>query len=382
MLIGIDASRALRAERTGTERYSLEIIRHLLQLDRAASHQWRLYVDTPADAGLFPKQSRTSDAENVELRHLPRQPMWTHRQLAGEIRRAQPDILFVPAHVLPFRWAGRRRTSTVVTVHDLGHRHFAGAHTRMQRLYLELSTRWNVATADRVIAVSHACARDISAAYGRSLAAIDVIHEAGGPITALSDARISATLARYGLQQPYFYFVGTIQPRKNLVRLIEAYTLLRRHSGQEWPLVLAGKAGWKYDEIVKACKASGFEQQIRLLGFVPDDDASALSAAAHSLCFPSLFEGFGLPVLEAQQRGIPVMTANSSSLPEIGGKGALYVDPLNVEEIADAMLRLSNDEALRQRLIAAGYENIKRFSWEKAAEETLAVLEQAARPKP
>jgi glycosyltransferase involved in cell wall biosynthesis len=170
-----------------------------------------------------------------------------------------------------------------------------------------------------------------------------------------------------------------VQPRKNLARLITAYERLCARQEIAWDLVLAGGAGWLSAPILAQARQSRYAERIHLPGYVPDADLPALLAGAYFFCFPSLYEGFGLPVLEAQQLGVPVITsnhsaANNSALPEIAGEAALLVDPTDVEAIAQAMLTLSQDEALRQRLIEAGYANVQRFSWEKAAAETLAVL--------
>ena len=145
--------------------------------------------------------------------------------------------------------------------------------------------------------------------------------------------------------------------------------------------MLAGGTGWLSQALDEAVKQRGLADRIQFTGYVADEALPALYRNARFFCFPSLFEGFGLPILEAQSYGVPVMTANNSSLPEIAGDAAILVDPTDVDAIADAMLRLSQDEALRQRLIEAGYQNVKRFSWVKAAQETLAVLKAAARSK-
>jgi glycosyltransferase involved in cell wall biosynthesis len=161
--------------------------------------------------------------------------------------------------------------------------------------------------------------------------------------------------------------------------LISAYEQLCQRGEVAFDLVLAGKVGWLSDEIVAQAKASAQAERIHLLDYVPDNDLPPLMTGATFFTYPSLYEGFGLPLLEAQSLGVPVMSAKGSSLPEVAGDAALYVDPTDVEAIAQAMLRLSQDEALRQELIAAGYRNVQRFSWEKAAAETLTVLEEAAR---
>lgn len=375
MLIGIDASRALRARRTGTERYSLEIIRHLLRLPEAATHGWRLYVDADVDPEAFQVRSDVK----MEVRVLPSRRMWTHRALGPEVLRHPPDALFIPAHVLPFTLPPRRLPPNVVTVHDLGYRHFPQAHTRSQRWYLEASTRWNAANATRVIAISQATARDLQAAYGTPAAKIRVIYEATAGWERTDETSQQTVRQKYGLERPYALFTGSIQPRKNLDRLIAAYARLHAAEPLSWDLALTGARGWLSDPLYEQVHALGLEERVRFTGYVPDDDLLALLSGARFFTFPSLFEGFGLPVLEAQSVGVPVMTANNSSLPEIAGDAALLVDPTDVDAIADAMLRLSQDEALRQRLIEAGYENVKRFSWTKAAAETLAVLEEAAR---
>ena len=377
LVIGIDASRALRPRPAGPERYAAEIIRHLLQLPGAGRHRWRLYTDQPAGDALFPQRTPGAEEANVELCVLPWRRMWTHRCLAAEVRRRPPDVLFVPSHVVPFTlppWL----PPCVVTVHDLGYHVLPAAHTWSQRLYLTWGTRWSAAVARRVIAVSGATARDLQRYCGTPAGKIRVIYEAAVAMPAPAQGEIAAVRADYGLHRPYALYVGSIQPRKNLARLIRAYGFLAESGLPEWDLVLAGGLGWLSDPIVELARSSAAAEHIRLIGYVAEERLPALLAGARFFCYPSLFEGFGLPVLEAQRMGAPVMTSDTSSLPEIAGDAALLVDPTDVDAIAEAMLRLSQDEALRARLVAAGYENVKRFSWEKAAAETLAVLEEAA----
>ncbi|MCL4858961.1 MAG: glycosyltransferase family 4 protein [Caldilineaceae bacterium] len=380
MLIGVDASRALRAKRTGVERYALEIIRHLLALPEAAPHAWRLYVDGPAERTLFGLPPAPHGPE-VEFCLLPRRRLWTHRALAREVVARRPDVLFVPAHVLPFVLPTSRLPPSVVTIHDMGYRHFPTAHTWAQRYYLELSTRWSAWAATQLIAVSQATATDLARFYATPRHKVAVIHEAGPGPARVSETDVTQTLARHGITRPYLLYVGSIQPRKNLVRLLDAYAQASGRGGLHCDLVLVGGGGWLADPIYAHARKLAVRDRIHLLGYTADDDLPALYRGAQGFCFPSLFEGFGLPVLEAQSYGTPVMTATNSSLPEIAGDAAILVDPTDVDAIADAMLRLSQDESLRQRLIAAGHENVKRFSWRKAAQETLAVLLAAATAK-
>ncbi|HRJ41062.1 MAG: glycosyltransferase family 4 protein [Caldilineaceae bacterium] len=397
MIIGIDASRALRARRTGTERYSLEIIRHLLALPEAQEHNFRLYLPDRGNADYtdFADLRRgnpcslssvyTTDSQigpEVELRYLPGRRVWSHTALAWEVIRHRPDVLFVPSHVIPFA-PPRLLPPSVVTLHDIGYRHFPGAHTASQRLYLELSTRWSSFAAQKVIAPSQATAEDLAHFYGTAEAKIRVIYEAA---TALTFREAATELRSTGSDSgrfpegnlKYALYVGTLQPRKNLARLLDAYALLVRREAIDWDLVIAGGLGWLGEPFPRQAERLGLADRVHFPGYVADGALPGLFEKARFFAFPSLYEGFGLPVLEAQQMGVAVMTSNNSSLPEVAGDAALLVDPNDTEAIADAMLRLSRDESLRQELIAKGYENVKRFSWEKAARETLAVLLAAA----
>lgn len=377
MIIGIDASRALRAQRTGTERYALEIIRHLLRLPAAQAHQWRLYLDAPPPANFLGAMPGQPPPAPVELCLLPGRRMWTHRALAQAVVRQPPDVLFVPAHVLPFVLPPRRLPPSVVTIHDLGYHRFPQAHSRFQRHYLPWSTRWSAGAASGIIAVSQATAADLQHYYNTPAAKITVVHEAiNWPQITWAEHLVRT---RYALPANYALYVGTLQPRKNLVRVIEAYHRLLQRQPLPWDLVLAGADGWESSALHQLVADLKLTNRVHFPGYVADEALPALYYGARLFCFPSLFEGFGLPVLEAQAHGVPVMSANNSALPEIAGDAALLVDPTDVDAIADAMYQLSQDEALRQRLIAAGYENVKRFSWEKAAQETLAVLLRVAR---
>jgi glycosyltransferase involved in cell wall biosynthesis len=381
VIIGIDASRATSATVTGTERYSLAIIRHLLRLPAATTHRWRMYTREAVEPSLFGAEG----LENVEIRVLSATRLWTHRALSWEVVRHRPDVLFVPAHVIPLLPPPLLPPS-VVTIHDVGYRHYPDAHTRSQRIYLDGSTRWSAVAAQRIIAVSQFTADDLMRFYGVDPSKISVVYEAVisdqlsviSPQSSVPSHQSPVPSPQSPIPNPHYaLYVGTIQPRKNLARLIEAYARLVKRHHVEWDLVLAGKRGWLSDELYTAAVQHGVGDRVHFPGYLPDDIVDEWMAGALFFVFPSLFEGFGLPVLEAQQKGIPVMTSYHSSLPEVAGDAAILVDPTDVDAIADAMLRLSQDEALRQKLIAAGYENVARFSWEKAAQETLAVLEKA-----
>jgi glycosyltransferase involved in cell wall biosynthesis len=370
MLIGIDASRALRTPRTGTENYSLYLIRALAALD--TPHRWRLYADRPPPAGLI-------EGEGVEWRVIPFPRLWTHLRLAWEVVQHPPDVLFVPAHVVP----AARRCPAVVTVHDLGYLYHAAAHRPLDRAYLRISTAWNARTARVVLADSEATRRDLIAHTGCDPAKIVVAYPAGAeglaPVT--DPLRLAQAQARYGAGARYWLYVGTLQPRKNLETLVRAFARLC-HEGA-WPpdvrLVLAGKAGWYHERIAAAAQASGVAERIVFPGYVAPEDLAALLSGALGFVLPSWYEGFGLPVQEAMACGAPVICSNVSSLPEVAGEAALLFDPGDVDALAAALARLWRDLDLRQELARRGPAQAARFTWERCAETALAALEIAAK---
>ena len=366
MLIGIDASRSVAAQRTGTENYSLYVIRSLLALDQG--HRYRLYFNQPPSAGLF------EVSEHVEEVEIPFPRLWTHVRLSWEMVQRVPDVLFVPAHVLPLTHPRR----SVATVHDLGYLYYPETHTRRARWYLDWSTRHNAHHAAHVIADSEATRSDLICHYHVPERKITVVYPGGGTsLHPVADAsRLSAVKRRYGLPESYLLYVGTIHPRKNLLRLVEAYELLQRWSDvSDLSLVIAGKKGWLYESIFRRTTELGLENRVIFPGYVDSDDLPALMSGAVAFVLPSLYEGFGLPAWEAMACGTPVVCSNVSALPEVVGDAALLADPLDVPGLADAMRQIATDETLRWELRERGFEQAARFSWERCAREVLGILE-------
>jgi glycosyltransferase involved in cell wall biosynthesis len=300
---------------------------------------------------------------------LPR--LWTHVRLSWEMARCPPDVLFVPAHVLPIVHPRR----SVVTVHDLGYRHYPAAHRSLDRLYLDLSTRYHVHVAAHILADSQATRDGLIREYGADPARITVVYPGVDENLRRVDdpAAIAAARAKYDISGEYLLYVGTLHPRKNLVRLIEAFSALESGALK---LVVAGQKGWLYDRIFARVQELGVEQRVIFPGYVADADLPALLSGARVFAFPSLYEGFGFPVLEAMACGVPVVCSDVSSLPEVAGDAALLVDPLDTRAWATALERALTDEELRVELTTRGYVQVERFSWQRAAEATLNVLEK------
>ena len=367
MQIGIDASRATVARRTGTESYARRLIQALLEEGARRGHAFTLYFRDVPPPDLFPPPLGFPETL-VTNRVIAFPRLWTHVRLSWELlSRPRPGVLFVPAHVLPLA----HPLPTVVTVHDLGYRYFPEAHSPRQRRYLDWSTRFSARMATRVLADSEATGRDLARFYGIPAKKVTVVYP--GYDESLHRVDPAAVRAKYDLPADYFLHVGTLQPRKNLLRLIEAVAQIPGPVS----LVLAGRPGWLSAPIV--AKAQEHAGRVRLLEYVPDEALAGLYSGARALVFPSLFEGFGFPVLEAMACGTPVICSNTSSLPEVAGEAALQVDPLDTSAIASAMVQVQSYPAVRAALADKGYAQVRKFSWAQAARQTLAVLEDAAR---
>jgi glycosyltransferase involved in cell wall biosynthesis len=374
MLIGIDASRATVARRTGTENYSLHLIRELLA--ESTDHRFRLYFKQAPQPALFPG--------SAERRVIPFPRLWTHARLSWELMRDPPDLLFVPSHVLPLVHPMR----SVVTVHDLGYHYYPEAHTLTQNVYLRWSTRHNARNAIRVLADSEATRRDLVSFYRIREEKVRVVYpgrdETLAPVS--DQGLLERVYARHGVTGPYLLYVGTLHPRKNLVRLVQAFANFLRTGdlGATDPapslqLVLAGQKGWLYEEIYAQVRKLDLVGHVVFTGYVPDADLPSLLSGALAFVFPSLYEGFGLPVLEAMACGVPVVCSDASSLPEVAGQAALLADPLDIDAWTEALGRVAVDQDLRRTLRERGLEQVQRFSWRQTAQETLQVLEEAGR---
>ena len=364
-VVGVDASRMQIEQRTGTENYSDQIIRALL--DAVAGWRWCLYVNSDSAPGGLPEIQPP-----VEVRTIPARRLWTHRRLSTEILRHRPDLLFVPAHVVP-----AIHPPTVVTIHDLGYLHVPDAHPAGQRRVLDWTTRWSALVARQIIVPSNQTRQDLVRCYGTPEHKITVVHHGVHERFRTSDPDPAGVRAAFGLGRPYILAVGTMQPRKNYPQIARA--MMEPGSGAlAHDLVIAGKRGWMADEVMRDLEATGIGPRLRILEYVPDAHLPALYAGADLFVQASRFEGFGMTVLEAMASGAPVLCANTPSLREIGGEGARYFASGDHPALARLMGELLAHPEHKRQLAARGRAWASAFSWARAAEQTLRVLEHAA----
>jgi glycosyltransferase involved in cell wall biosynthesis len=316
------------------------------------------------------------------LDHLPTRTValgykpWRMLVWIGQLARVGFDRLLPGAslfHATEHLLLPLRTAPTVITVHDLIFRHLPEHHKPLNRWYLNLALPLYCRRATHVIAISESTRSDLVSAYDLSPERITVIHEAADPrFRPQPPERVAAVRRRYGLPGRYVLFVGTIEPRKNLTRLLHAFEILHSE-GLSDALVVVGKRGWLYGDFFAELERSPVREAVILPGFVPDEHLPAVYAGAQALVFPSLYEGFGLPTLEAMACGTPVACSNTASLPEVGGDAALYFDPANEDAIVETLRRLLSDVERQDDLARRGLERASHFSWDRVAAETGAV---------
>lgn len=264
-------------------------------------------------------------------------------------------------------------------VTDLALYRMPEAYQSSRVLLWKLQYRYLRKRSSRFLAISEFTKHEIAEILGVPAERVDVVPCAcGEQMCRVTDGqRLRKLRAKYALLEHFVLFVGNANPRKNLARLIRAFDMAKAQ-GLPHQLIIAGGQGWKFDQGSVLSDIHN-KEAVRFIGFVPDEDMPALYSAADAFLFPTLYEGFGIPVLEAQRCGTPVLTSNTSSLPEVGGDGALYVDPYDVADMAHGIQRILEDTALAASIVDNGYRNAERFSWEKAAEKLNRIIEEEFR---
>jgi glycosyltransferase involved in cell wall biosynthesis len=364
--VGLDLTGSWR-QQTGIFRYAAEVAKHLLLLQNTEPQvRYVLFFAREVHPDFVPLQDVFDTVICPTTNELLIKQLW----FPSVLPQFRLDVMhyptFPPPYIQPF---GPR---TVMTFYDTGPWRYPGTLTLRGRLYFRTLLSRGIRTCTHVITLSSHAKSEIGHFFGAHvLSKVSVVPGAVQAKFAVpySDSFKKEVQARYGLPERFFFTVSTVEPRKNLVTLLDAYMLLKKHHDASCPpLVIVGRKGWNCDDILKYM--TELEGAVRFPGYVSDEELIALYQMATCLVFPSLYEGFGLPVLEAMAAGCPVITSTTSSLPEVAGNAGLLVDPLNAEEIAAAMQKVLQDRELRARMIPNGRAWASCFSWEKAAQMT------------
>jgi glycosyltransferase involved in cell wall biosynthesis len=362
--------RSIRHNTAGIGRYSTNLVIHLSDqlpsrdlcvfLPQGAPRRWTARVREVWAP--FP-------TPNVYLRAL-----WEQTVVPAQAAALRLDVYHAPNHMLPLGLT----CPAVVTIHDLFYLE-RDLHRRRNQAYLAVMTKLALRRATLVIAASEYTRRAVEARYPEVVGRVEVVYPGiDRGLRRPTPPQLERFRSRIGLEDKYVLSVGTLEPRKNLVRLIDAFGRMVEEGQMQHRLVLVGALGWKTQALEKALARSRYRERIHCVGHVSDAELACWYAGADVFVYPSLKEGFGVPPVEAMTLGAPVVTSNTTSLPEVVGQAALQVDPYDVEAIAAAMLRVVREECLAEELRRAGQERARRYDWPESARRHLALYRRAA----
>jgi glycosyltransferase involved in cell wall biosynthesis len=369
----LDVSAAVNS-RAGLGRYARSLTQALLaEMDAPPT----LFYNRTAQAQTFPEWQGVPQ-RSIRLGYKPwRMAVWLGQIMRLSFARLTPGATLF--HATEHLLMPLGDTPTVLTVHDLIFKLFPQHHRRLNYWYLNAAMPLFAHRADAIIAISQATKNDLIRHYGTPDNKIIVVREAAAPhFRVVPDSEVARVRAKYDLPERFLLSVGTIEPRKNLSRLVESLARLRTYD-RRLRLIVVGAKGWLYDDFFARIEALNLKEAVRLLGYVPDQDLPAVYRAATIYVMASMYEGAGLPVLEAMACGAPVVSSRESSMPELGADVARYFNPYDVDHMTDVIREVLADDYLRDEMAAAGPERAARFSWERAARETLAVYRSVRR---
>jgi glycosyltransferase involved in cell wall biosynthesis len=348
--------------------FTYEVVRRLV--DRRPEDEFIFLFDRPFDPAFVFADNVKPVVVPPPARHPLLWYLWFEWSVPWVLRRKQADVFFSPDGYCSLR----SKVPTVMVTHDIAHEHYPEQVPPLVRRYYQHFVPRYIQRADQVVTVSQATAKDIQAHYGTPA---QKLHPACNGVRSvfrpLSEEEKTRTRQAFAEGQEYFFYLGAVHPRKNLARLIAAYDQFRKRTSAPVKLLIGGRFAWQTGEVDAAYRQAEYRDDIVFLGYLDGADLPRLVGAALALTYVSLFEGFGVPVLEAMHCDVPIITSNVSSLPEVAGEAALLVDPTDVSAIAQAMERVQKDESLRTALVAKGGQQRERFSWELATD----VVEQA-----
>lgn len=355
----------------GISWYIFNLLRHLPAADTSVR-----YTAFVSDPDFQPQNGLAVRRSSLPAKHPVARILWEQTALPAALRQSGADLLHALAFVSPLA----NRLPTVLTIYDLSFVRFPQLFRPFNRWYLQTFSRVSARRADAVIAISESTRHDVISAFGVNPNRVHTVYCGADDIFhPLSAAQIAAFRAEKNLPAHFIFRLGTIEPRKNVEGVIRAYAAWRRRDPSAPLLVIGGGKGWYYQEVFRLVETLGLTEDIRFPGYIPQDDLPLWYNAADVFVYPSHFEGFGLPVLEAMACGTPVVTSDVSSLPEVAGDAALLVSPTDTDALSTAMERAFTDAALAQSLRERGLRQAAQFSWEKTARQTVKIYHTVLR---
>ncbi|KKR38358.1 hypothetical protein A2210_02235 [Candidatus Woesebacteria bacterium RIFOXYA1_FULL_40_18] len=374
MIIGIDGNEANIEKRVGVNVYAFELLCSIYQLQNEWKDKHRVIVYLKS----HPREDMPKENTYWHYKVLPGSALWIITKLTPNLfwDAPKPDIFLTPSHYVPLL----SPVPTVCSIMDVGYLKFSAQFKKSDFWQLSLWSAWSIFVSKTIIAISNSTKKDIVRHYPFASGKVEVTHLAYD--SKLFNIRVSKedvrrVASKYSIVNEYFLYLGTLKPSKNVEGLIEAYAKVAGRY-PNFGLVIGGKKGWLYETIFEKAKNLGLENKVIFTDFIDEKDKPALIAGAKAFVLPSFWEGFGLDVLNAMACGIPVIVSNVGSLPEVAGDAGIYVDPYNINSIADALVKvLSMNQVDYNKVVKAGLEQAGKFSWEKTARETLKILESS-----
>ncbi|MBU1992652.1 MAG: glycosyltransferase family 1 protein [Patescibacteria group bacterium] len=368
MLIGIDASRYGHETATGVERYSFYIINGLLK-KVSEQHKHKLLLYSRGTLKL-PKDVPTV---NTEFKEIKRKKFWTQIGLSKEMKKSPPDRLFVPSHTLPRTFP----KESIITIHDVAFKHLKKSYSFTQYLLLDQSTKQACRKAWKIIVPSICTKQDLIHFYKCPEEKIVVIPHGYEPLRDLymNEQQENEVLEQFHLKpdDKYIFFVGRLETKKNIENLLKAFAgFVTNHP--EWKLVLCGKRGIGFKNIFKIAGKLEIWENVLMPGYITDAEKCVLFKHCQFFAFPSLYEGFGFPILEAFSHGKAVLTSRVSSIPEVAGEAVYYTNPDDIQIMTHDIERLANDTDLRKTLEHKASEQLEKFNWDDTIEKTWKIL--------
>ncbi len=367
MRIGFNA-RYLQNTHSGIETYILNLLLNLKKIDKINEYLLFFGRNKPVP-DIISEIDFDCDISSMHTGNQLKKALWEHLYLPNAIKRKGIDIFHEPFFVAPVF----KKCPTIITIYDLAFLRVPDAYNLRNKLYFKLFLEKSIISSDAIIAISNSTKEDIISVFPQSKNKVFVVYPGRDEDFRKVDdkERLNKVKDVYNIRGEFLLSVSLLSPRKNIINLIRAFKIFRSRSRLNEKLVIVGRKGWLWKDIFKEVSSSGLDDDIIFCGHIPKDHLIALYGASKAFIYPSFYEGFGLPIIEAMSCAVPVIASKSSSMPEACGDAAILVDPYNAGDLADAMENLCSDPSLQDALIKKGLRQVEKFSWVDTAEKTL-----------
>jgi len=363
MRIGVNTRLLLKGKLEGIGWFTYQTVERIVR--DHPEHEFVFFFDRQYDESFIFAPNVTPVVVHPQARHPILFYLWFEWSLPHMLKKHKIDLFLSPDSYLSLK----TKVPTCLVMHDLAFEHYPEHYVWAQRLYWKHYSPLFARKATRIVTVSEFSKKDICEHYNIAPSKIDVVYNgAHDEYRPLSWDEREAVKKQYADGAEYFVFAGALHPRKNIVNLLKAFIAFKKRQHSNMKLVIVGRLAWKYEEVEQMRATMQFRKDVKWVGYMNVEELSRVTGAAYAMVFASLFEGFGIPILEALQCNVPVIVSNTSSMPEVAGDAGLLVDPTNVEDIASKMHMLYKDEALRAKLIANAPAQVAKFDWQRSSE--------------